>query len=107
MSPQLCICLLKEVLLTFLRDQLPLSQAQREDINPTGPREFHPTRQKAQPSTPVQGAEAGIKEAVLGATEEASNEALSTNGAGARSEGGEGFLGGSNHGVHHQSEHNQ
>ena len=79
MPPQLCICLLKEVILTFLKDHLPLSHEQRDSISTQSPRQQHPKPKKEQPSNPVEGAGAGVKDSVLKASESASAEALTTN----------------------------
>ncbi len=76
MFPQLCMCLLKEVILTFLRDHLPLSQAQKVNIDPQSPRQHHPKHKVEQPSNPLEGAEASVKDSVLKASESASIEAL-------------------------------
>lgn len=76
MPPQLCICLLKEVILTFLRDHLPLSPDQRQNIDTQRPRLQHPKPKKEQPSNPVEGAGASVKDTVLKASDSASAEAL-------------------------------
>ena len=79
MPPQLCMCLLKEVILTFLKDHLPLNREQRGRIDPTGPRQQHPAG-KAQPGNPMEGAEATVKGAVLNASNDAAEEALAPGG---------------------------
>ena len=81
MAPQLCISLLQEVILTFLKAHLPLTTEQRADINPKGPRRHHPHPQESQPDNPVEGAGANIKDSVLQATEEASKDALASSNA--------------------------
>ena len=78
MPPQLCICLLKEVILTFLRDHLPLSREQRDSISTQSPQQQDPKPKEEQPSNPVEGAGAGVKDSVLKASESASAEALTT-----------------------------
>lgn len=78
MAPQLCIALLKEVILTFLRAHLPLSQQQKEAIDPTTAREQHPKPKKEQPTNTMEGAQAEIKGSILGASESATDEALTT-----------------------------
>lgn len=75
--PQLCICLLNELILTFLKTHLPLSQLQRERIDPAPLRKMHPSpRSHRQPSGPLEEAQAKVQGVVLGATEDASRSAL-------------------------------
>ena len=78
MPPQLCICLLKEVILTFLRDHLPLSQEQKASIDSQSPRLQHPKPRKEQPSNPVENAQASVKDSVLKASDSASADALTS-----------------------------